>query len=338
VRHEVCSSLAGESGYFDDLDHDLGPGGSCGRLLALEGDRRWVVEYHKFSSGGEPAAVVPVYRRRPRSWPNSFFTPDFGDAAGVPGTDECLLVGGRDGLNPSFHVREQMRTPEVYSEIVAAIVGSCGQKIRYLYFPCFRKSELDLIGASAAVSLRRVPIGEDARLDRLFGDWDKDLRTRHRKTLRRDVVAAERLGVRTAACSWREGREVAVPLIVEHNQRMGNVDRPDLVDFRIRQWEGQDGVRVLVYKAWTRSVMGVLAATVWRDWMELREIGMSVGDGEERRCVYAQLIAHLPVETGREMGLRRLGAGFSARRPKAQRGAFFLEVESGLLRVGANPG
>jgi hypothetical protein len=58
------------------------------------------------------------------------------------------------------------------------------------------------------------------------------------------------LGVRTAACSWREGREVAVPLIVEHNQRMGNVDRPDLVDFRIGQWKSQDGVRVLVYKAW----------------------------------------------------------------------------------------
>ncbi|MDT3400331.1 hypothetical protein RKE29_27600 [Streptomyces sp. B1866] len=334
MRHEVRSSLADESDYFDELDKDLGPAGAWGRLLALEGDRRWRIEYHTFSSNTDrPLAVVPVYRRRVKKWPNSFYTPHLVDADSVPTTDECLLVGGRDGVSSSLHVRPDARSPEVYREILQAIWASYPEKYRYLYFPCFPQAQLDLVNAALPTKLLRAPIGQDARLDRLFGDWEKSLLSKQRSTLRRDVVDSQRLGVRTAVFSWSEARKQAAPLIVEHHRRKAMVDHPDFVDFRVRQWEAQPGVRILVYKAWSPSVTGFLVAAVWKEWMDLLEIGLSPGGADERRCVYAQLIAHLPASTAKAMNLTKVRAGLSAKQAKSARGAYFSEIESGLSLI-----
>jgi len=330
--HEVFSSLGGEAAYFDDLDHDLGPVASWTRLSALETDTRWRVEYHKFTLDQDPVAVVPVYRSRSKAWPNSFYTPELPRAEQAIATNECALIGGRDGLTSSLHVRPDMRNAEVYGEIISTLEDAYLGDYEYLYFPCFRKPELDLIDTVLPAPLLRKPIGEDARLDRLFGDWDMSLLSKHRSTLRRDISDSARLGVQTAVGSWADARDIAAPLIAAHNQRKGVADHAAIVNFRVRQWESLDDVLVIVYRAWTSRVAGVLVAAAWKEWMDLQEIGISDGSGEERRCIYAQLIAHLPASTGRKMGLTKLRAGTAAKLPKSARGAFFHEVESGVTR------
>jgi hypothetical protein len=332
VKHEVFHSLVGEATYFDDLDHDLGPVASWVRLSALEADTRWRVEYHKYTLGQDPVAVVPVYLSRCKAWPNSFYTPEISGAEQVITTNECALIGGRDGLTSSLHVRPDMRNAEVYGEILSTLEDVYLGDYEYLYFPCFRKPELDLIDTALPALLLRKHIGEDARLDRLFGDWNKSLLSKHRSTLRRDINDSARLGVQTAVSSWADAREIAAPLIVAHNRRKGVVDHAAITNFRIGQWESLDDVQVIVYRAWTSHVTGVLVAAAWKDWMDLQEIGISDGSGEERRCIYAQLIAHLPASTGREMGLTKLRAGPAAKLPKSARGAFFHEIESGVTR------
>lgn len=330
LAHDVLASLAREASYFDELDNDIGPVGSCARLLSLENDSRWEVRYHKFTHSGDPVAVVPVYRRRTKDWLNPLYTPDFPGQQDSPVPPRlCAMVGGRDGLLSSLHVREDARQLDVYRSILSKLSAAYREQGMRLYFPHFRVPELDLISAASDAPLWRKLTGEDARLDRLFGEW-QDLRKKQRATLRRDAVDSARLGLETAVCSWVEAADYAAPLIAGHHQAKGSPEHSLLVDRRIKQWEQCPEFEVMIFTARAKDVRGVLVALIWRDWMELLDIGLSPGHSEARRCVYAQLIAHLPAATGKERGLKKLRVGMTARMAKAVRGAFFFDVESAL--------
>lgn len=334
LRHDVLTSLAGEAGYFDELDSGTGPVGSHAWLLSMESDARWESRYHKFTRGDNTIAIVPVYQRKAKEWRDPLYTPDFPVQPDSPVTPECcVLVGGRDRLLSSLHVQAEAREPEVYRAIMEALTEAYCQSGRYLYFPHFRAAELSLIAAASDTPPQRRLTGADARLDRLLGDWGKSLLSKERATLRHDLAEGTRLGVRTAVCDWADATDYAAPLIAGHHQAKGSPEHSLLVDRRVRQWERCTGFEVMVFTAQAEDVRGVVVAAVWRDWMELLEIGLGHGRGEVRRCVYAYLIAHLPAEAGKARGLRKLRVGPAARTPKAARGAFFHELESALVAL-----
>lgn len=331
LEHNIVTTLAGEAPHFDELDDDIGPVGSRARLLSLERDSRWEVCYHRFAQGADPVAVVPVYRRRTKKWLNPLYTPSFPGQHDSPIPPElCVVVGGVDGLLSSLHVRHDLRQPGIYRAIMSSLSTVYRERGMYLYFPHFRSTELDLISAALGAPLERRLTGADARLDRLFDDWGQSLRSKQRATLRRDAADSKRLGIETTVCSWADAADHAAVLIAGHHHAKGSPEHPALVDRRIRQWEQCSEFEVLVLKAHADDVQGVLVALIWRDWMDLLEIGLTHGHGEMRRCVYAQLAAHLPAAIGKARGLKKLRAGPESQAAKAARGAFFYNVESGL--------
>lgn len=332
VDHEVLTSLTAEAGYFDELDDRLGPAGSRARLLSLEGDSRWDVRYHKFTHRGTPVAVVPVYRRRAKEWPSPLYTPAFEGQRNSPvPPGRCAVVGGRDGMISSLHVRADMRRPGVYRSILTTLSGAYRERGMHLYLPHFRADELDLISSALDTLPRRELTGADARLDGLFGEWGQSLLSKQRATLRHDLADSARLGVQTAVCGWDDVADHAAPLIASHYQAKGTPEHGLLVDRRVREWARCPEFEIMAFTAGAGDVQGVLVALIWRDWMDLLEIGMSHGHSEVRRCVYAQLIAHIPAAVGKARGLRKLRAGPAARMAKAARGAFFYDLESALV-------
>lgn len=323
LRHEVLPSL---NGAPDDLDDEIGPAGSRARLLMLEGDPRWETCYHRFTRDGEPVALVPVYQRRAKNWPSPLYSPDApGQDSAIP-PQRCVVVGGRDGMVSSLHVRPDSQSPDVYRAIMGALGETYGAQGLYLYLPHFRAPELDLFEVS-----QRWTTGEDARLDGLFGDWQTTLLSKQRATLRHDDADRARLGIETGVWRWDEVADRAAPLIAGHNLGKGTPEHGMLVDRRIRQWEQNPEFEILVFTADANDVRGVLVALIWREWMELLEIGLSPGHNEIRRCVYALLIAHLPAQEGKARGLTKLRAGPAARAAKAARGAVFCELQSALV-------
>jgi hypothetical protein len=240
-----------------------------------------------------------------------------------------VLVGGRDGLASSLHLAPEARSERMFPLIIAGLAEIYQRRDQLLAFPFFPIDELQAIQHSG-LSLDIRAEGSDARLDALFGDWTHTMRSKVRSTLRHDAVEAHRLGITTSISTWAEVIDWAAPLIAEHNRLKGFADHPRLVHYRVRQWERCDDMEILTFIAATHGAAGVIVAVVWRDWMNLQEIGLPSGAGLVRRCLYAQLLTHLPLAAGSERGVRWLRAGAEATTAKAARGATFQQMGSAL--------
>jgi hypothetical protein len=327
LRWETLPSIAGMIDEFDGLGASIGPVGSGARLSRLEEDARWSAEYHRVSLGGRLIGVIPVFTCRARSWPNPLYVPVRPHIAPA----HCVLVGGRDGMASSLHLTPKARSEDMFPLIIGRLADIYRRRSQLLAFPFCPIEELEAVKRSD-LSLDVRMEGRDARLDALFGDWPHTLRSKARSTLRHDAVEASQLGVTTRIGAWAEVADWAAPLIADHNRLKGFADHPRLVDHRVRQWERCEGMETLAFTAATAETAAVLVAVVWREWMDLQEIGLPPGSGLVRRCLYAQLIAHLPLAAGSERGVRWLRAGAEATMAKAARGATFQHIGSGLAR------
>jgi len=325
LRWEILSSASGLAGELDDMGADIGPVGSGARLSVLESDARWSAEYHRLSAGGQLIGIIPVFTCHARSWPNPLYVPARPQI--IPA--HCVLVGGRDGLASSLRLTAPARSGRTFRLIIEKLASIYRQRGQLLAFPFFPVDELEAI-RSSGLPLDIRTEGRDARLDALLGDWSRTLRSKARSTLRRDAADAARLGIVTRISTWDEIASWAAPLVSDHNRLKGLPDHPRLVDHRVRQWERCEGMQVLAFTAAAGKAAGVLVAVMWQDWMDLQEIGLPPGSGEQRRCLYAQLIAHLPVAAGSKRGIRRVRAGTEATTAKAARGATFQLIGSGI--------
>ncbi len=94
--------------------------------------------------------------------------------------------------------------------------------------------------------------------------------------LRRDRELIERAATTASVAPWQDAAPETAELIAEHNLRLGQPDHPEFVRMRYAQWA--ECARVLVFDARAGSHHGVLTALVWRDGLELHEIGLPPSD------------------------------------------------------------
>ena len=174
-------------------------------------------------------------------------------------------------------------------------------------------------------------LGADARFDRhLAGEA---LSRKMRQTLQRDQRNVERYGVESSVRTWSEVSSFAAGLIAHNNRANGMPDAEQLVDFRVRQWEACEGVSVVVLTAQARGERGVVVCVIWRDWIDLQEMGITGTPSDVRQTLYAQLLFHLPVRLARQSGgVRHIRAGLRAEQAKAIRGASFVPLAGGTFR------
>ncbi|HET7015534.1 MAG TPA: hypothetical protein VFI65_16570 [Streptosporangiaceae bacterium] len=332
MRFQALASLRElDPSEFDRLDATCGPAGCHSRLLQLERDRRWSTEYLCAREGGTLLAAVPLYRLKKGAWPDPSYDPaTWGLETPPPPADATTVVGGRSGLLSTLHLASEIIGSRRHVRLIEELLVR--EPRRSLLLPFLTESQLRPWKEVLGSRLAHEPLGSDARFDRPLAG--APLPRSVRKTLNADQRMAESLGIESAVSTWSEVRSFAAGLIAEGNRAHGLPDAEQLVDFRIRQWEACEGASVVVLTAKAHGEHGLTVGVIWRNWMDLQEMGLTGVPGDLRRSLYAQLLFHLPIRFARQLGgVRHIRAGLKAEQPKAIRGASFVPLNGGTFSV-----
>jgi hypothetical protein len=333
-RCEVLDRAQFAPSEFDSLDRSAGAASSLGRLRQVEQDGRWRTRYLRVVRGTEVVAAVPVYASTAPVWPDPAYDPrGWGHPADLVGplsADRCLVVGGVYDRRSGFPVRLDEHGRNTRDVLVAAARMAAAEG-RALIFPyAYGRARRALDAAVDGISW--TSLARESHF-RDIGDPDRPIGSRVRGVLRRDRRLIEAANLHAYVTSWADSERVAVPLIAEHNNRLAVPDHPEFVKMRYRQWSECAGVELVVFFAAASSVTGVLTAIVWRDQLELCEIGLPECQDSARIAVYLDLLFHQPLAYARRRGLRHMRAGTAAETPKHSRGAVVEELFGGLLTV-----
>ncbi len=315
---------------FDRLDMSCGPVGSHARLVQLERDYRWSTEYLCARENGILLAAVPLYRLKKGAWPDPSYDPATWGVGQLTSPGETTVVGGRSGLLSSLHVASAIRGTRRHIRLIEELVTR--ESRTSLILPFLTDNALGPWQAILGSHLECQVLGADARFDRQFAG--ERLSKKVRQTLSRDQRMAEKYGVESSVRAWGEVSSFAAGLIARNNRAKGLPDAEQLVDFRVRQWEACDGVSVVVLAAEAQGERGVVVCVIWRDWIDLQEVGLTGTPSDVRQTLYAQLLFHLPVRLARQSGaVRQIRAGLRAEQAKAIRGASFVPLTGGIFNL-----
>ncbi|GIH27850.1 hypothetical protein Aph01nite_61600 [Acrocarpospora phusangensis] len=319
------------------FDPSAGAAGTRARLLSVETDGRWRHRYVAAESAGRGftglAALLPVYWPSGRSWPDPAYAPagwpipDLSPAEVAP--DRCLLVGGVYDRRTALHLPDDAALARDCLREVARIAV---ESDRCLIFPYVYARARRILDAATGGRIRWGVLEHEARFHDVLRTEGTPARVRG--VLRRDRRIIEQAVTTASVVPWQAAAPRAAGLIAEHNLRLGQLDDPEFVRMRYAQWADCAGVRVIVFDARAGSQHGVLTALVWRDSLELHEIGLPPSDDPARLALYLDLIFHRPYAYARENGLNTIRAGTAARTPKASRGATFEPLLGGVLDAG----
>ncbi len=330
MRFQAVASLREIDGQeFDQLDASCGPVGCHSRLAGLERDRRWSTEYLCAYEGGALVAAVPLYRLNKGGWPDLSYDPATWGLDRSCSPVDATLAGGRSGLLSSLHICSEISGTDRHLRLIEELLAR--EQRRSVLLPFLAQTQLAPWREVLGSDLEHQDLGADARFDGPLAG--AALPRKARQTLSRDQRMAEGYGVESDVRSWSDVRSFAAALIAGGNRAYGLPDAEQLVDFRIRQWESCPDVRVVAFTAKARGERGVLVAVIWRDWIDLQEMGITGPPSDLRRTLYAQLLFHLPLRLARSRGLRHIRAGLKAEQPKAIRGASFVPLAGGIARV-----
>ncbi|TKK91675.1 hypothetical protein FDA94_02575 [Herbidospora galbida] len=322
VRFRTATTLSDLPGLEPAaFDPDAGAAGAPARLLGVESDGRWRCSYVAAESAGGLEALVPVYRPAGRAWPDVAYAPD-GWPVPAPGItpDRCLFVGGVYDRRTALHLPEAL-APEALREAARIAVP----EDRCLVFPFLYTRARRTVDAATGGSVRWCVLEHEARF--ALGEPP----SRVRGVLRRDRRLIERAATTASVVPWHDADPRTADLVAGHNLRLGQFDHPEFVRLRYAQWAACAGVEVIVFDARAGSHHGVLTALVWRDGLELHEIGLPPSGDPARLALYLDLIFHRPHAYARANGLTAIRAGTAARTPKASRGAAFEPLYGGVL-------
>lgn len=336
MRVETLASLGElDAQEFDQLDDRCGPVGCHARLLQLERDRRWSTEYLCAREDGRLLAAVPLYRLKKGTWPDPSYDPatwklDEPERK----AEDVTVVGGRSGLLSTLHVAAEINGTPRHTQLIEELLAR--EQSQSLLLPFLPEDQLTPWKEVLGPRLNHRTLGADARFDRPLAGTG--LHRKVRQTFSADDRAAERHGVESAVTTWSEVRTHAAALIARNNQAYGLPDVEQLVDFRVRQWEACAGASVFVLTAKARSEHGaehgLVVGVIWRDWMDLQEMGLTGTPSDLRRTLYTQLLFHLPIKFARSHGgVRHIRAGLKAEKPKAIRGATFVPLTGATISL-----
>jgi hypothetical protein len=323
---------------FDALDTTAGAAGCHARLRQHEGDRRWRVRYVRLDEAGRLVAVLPLYAARGRIWPDESY--DSACWGGSPGgqplsAEHALLVGGCADLRSGLPVAGDGDTAAAYlRHAMVTLARLAAREGRGLIFPYVYPAARRLLDAATRGQARWATLDHEAQFPAEAidapGAWGS---SRVRGVLRHDRRLIDSMEVTGVVAPWPADADMVSSLVAEHNIRKGRADHAEFVRMRHDLWAECAGVEVIVFTGHCGSAEGALTALVWRDQLELYEIGLSGPEGRQRLALYLDLMFHRPLAFAGQRGLRGVRAGLSARTPKASRGATFRALSGGELGV-----
>ena len=321
---------------FDRLDSSAGSAGCYQRTRQREADGRWRTCYLRAVDDGRLGALIPLHTASGSKWPDPMYDPGNWE---LPAADEdyragrCLLVGSYADLRTGWPVAAALRRPGVLRQLLAVIARFAAEQDRCLVFAyLFSEARHNLAEATDdAISWTRL-----AQEGQLHGvsepGWQDRLAGPIRYNLRRDRNRIAKAGVVSDEHAWADVEEAASSMIAEHNVRKGGVDHPEYVKMRNRQWQACEGVELLVLSARAATASGYLTLLLWRDSLELYEIGLQGEPGPDRLAVYLELMFHHPLRVAQARGgVRLMRLGQAAERVKAGRGAVLQDLYGGVL-------
>lgn len=328
MRFQTLESLRDlDADEFDRLDVSCGPVGSHSRLVQLERDYRWSTEYLCAREGGKLLAAVPLYRLKKGAWPDPSYDPAMWGLDQLTPPSETTIVGGRSGLLSNLHVASAVSGTSRHVRLIEELLTR--ESRLSLLLPFLTESDLGPWRKVLGSDLACQALGADARFDRYLAG--EAVPRKVRQTLERDLRMAERYGVESSVRTWSEVSSFAAGLIAHDSRAKGLPDAEQLVDFRVRQWEACEDVCVVVLTAEAHGERGIVVCVIWRDWVDLQEMGITGTPSDVRRTLYALLLFHLPVQLAGQSGVRHIRAGLRAEQAKAIRGASFIPLAGGAF-------
>lgn len=308
------------------LDGSTGALGCRGRLVQAAGDPRWEPRYVTVRDSDRLRAALPIYLGHGRSWSDQIHSPRTWGWPGPADQDRSALVGGRLEIRGSLRCADD---PDVLRSVAAGCAAIPELAGRDLFLGYLDESQQKLAEV-------------------LFGpvDWLEsyedfvypapivlgslaDAPRSVRQTIRSGERQLAEHHVEATTVPWAGYDGDGCDLIAAHNRGKGMADHPELVRYRMDQWAECAEVTVLLVTATAGGLTGVTSLLLFRDEMEVYEIGLPAGEGAARRAVYTCLTFYEPRRIARELGLRTLRAGLGTGTPKRMRGAEAVHRRSG---------
>jgi hypothetical protein len=145
------------------------------------------------------------------------------------------------------------------------------------------------------------------------------------RDVRQSIRAGERkiaeFGIEASVVPWSDYSGSGCALIAAQNKRKGMVDHAALVGYRLGLWDECDDVSVYMAHATMGEDEGAASFLVYRNEVEVYEVGLPEGDGPARQTLYSCLTFHEPRRLAQELGLLKVRAGLGAAQPKKIHGA-----------------
>jgi hypothetical protein len=292
------------------------------------GDPRWEARYVLARDRGELVAAVPVFLGHGEHWSDAIHQPADWGWPGTPVQATSALVGGR------LEIRGSLRCSD--DPVVLRAVGdACRAQLR----------GRDVFFGYLDERQQRLAEGLFGPVEWLaeYEDFDyppevvRGALCELPRDVRQSIRAGERhiaeCGVETVVLPW-EGYEGAAPaLIAAQNRRKGIADHAALVGYRLDRWSECDEVSVYVAHATAAGEAGAVSLLVYRDEIEVYEVGLPEGSGRSRRTLYSCLTFDEPRRLARELGVTKVRAGLGAAQPKRIRGARAVARACGVIRA-----
>jgi hypothetical protein len=316
---------------FFELDDNLGALGCRGRLVQLSNDPRWESRYVTVRDGSRLCAVVPIFLGHGAQWSDQIHSPRDWGYPESPVPERSALVGGRLEIRGSLRCVDEPAVLRAVVEGCASIAELRGRELFFGYLDERHQRFAEAIfGPVEWLEEAEDFAYPEAIVLGSLADVPRDIR----QTIRHGERKIAELQVVAEAVPWREYQGSACELIAVQNKRKGMIDHPALVQYRMDQWDECDEVTVVVVHATAGVEEGAVTLLLFRDELEVYEVGLPDEESPARRALYTCLTFYEPRRIAQSHGLRTVRAGLGAAQPKRLRGAQAVARRSGrALRV-----
>lgn len=303
---------------FFELDNAVGVLGCLGRVVQLSDDPRWEPQYIVVRDGSRLCAALPIYLGQGTQWSDQIHSPQAWGYPGSPVPDKSALIGGRLEIRGSLRCRNEPEVLRAVSDACASIPELRGRELFFGYLdPRQQRLAEALFGpVEWLAEFEDFAYPEEVVLGSLA-----DLPREVRQTIRHGERKIAEYQIVVDAVPWRDYRGSACELIAAHNKCKDTADHPALVRYRMDQWDECEEVTVLVLHAGAGDEKGAVTLLLFRDELEVYEVGLPDQVSPFRRAMYACLTFHEPRRVARSYGLRTMRAGLGSATPKRLRGA-----------------
>lgn len=291
---------------------------------------RWRHGVVTATRGDRVVGFLPVSRTTGDDFPADIFDPraQVPDLAGADrGARDYLLVGGHFDLASGCAVRSDLRGPDA-AHVRRAVARAAFDHARdegltgvALYVADAERAEWDDPDAPYAgeqvTEFATIELAEPTRECYLAS-----LRHSRRSVVVRDERELDRQGLRATAVTPDDVLAEAAPLIVDVKANHGEVEHPQLVEYRLERWirQGAGTPVAFVLRDGRGTMLAVSLGRHHGDVIEMYEIGLRAGI-PGRGLAYAEVLVYAPLRHAFGHGCTRLRLGCDSIHPKRLRGA-----------------